>query len=330
MTAAERIVEQAIGNLEEKGTGIFVKHLRNGAVYTCRCPVCSSLHGGFDSFAEAQLNLKCRLCHRNEIEKMKKEIAKVDDPEPQKDIFKNPLKKHKVIEGMDNPEDFKDIAGLNEPDESDPADNYIGYNIYWAARLSLPVTDKGRIGQVGFKRLSDFKPGCCRIVGVFTPPDSRRHAQWPEIKRRLDRGETITGRMLWYQKGSYTNSDQTVTISKIKPVYESKHDYEDEDTKTILGDIPLSPDAPTEVGEVNKLVCTQAHYGQEFFSRLERDHRGYPKRVRVSGKCKTWSTRQNEFRLPVKFGLYQSFYITDRNASDFSTVPLAADGTPIQ
>lgn len=40
-------------------------------------------------------------------------------------------------------------------------------------------------------------------------------------------------------------------------------------------------------------------------------------RVRVSGKCKTWKTRPNEFRLPVKFGLYQSLAITNDNCESF-------------
>lgn len=38
---------------------------------------------------------------------------------------------------------------------------------------------------------------------------------------------------------------------------------------------------------------------------------GKPVRCRVSGACKTWKTRPNDFRLPVKHGLKQSFYITN-------------------
>lgn len=40
-------------------------------------------------------------------------------------------------------------------------------------------------------------------------------------------------------------------------------------------------------------------------------------RVRPSGKCKTWKTRPNEFRLPVKFGLYENGAITHENAGSF-------------
>ena len=43
-------------------------------------------------------------------------------------------------------------------------------------------------------------------------------------------------------------------------------------------------------------------------------------RVRVSGKCKTWKTRPDEFRLPVKYGLYQSFYITHENADEWEVM----------
>lgn len=40
-------------------------------------------------------------------------------------------------------------------------------------------------------------------------------------------------------------------------------------------------------------------------------------RVRPSGKCQTWKTRPNEFRLPVKYGLYENGAITHENAGSF-------------
>ena len=40
-------------------------------------------------------------------------------------------------------------------------------------------------------------------------------------------------------------------------------------------------------------------------------------RVRVSGKCLTWKTRPNEFRIPVKQGLYNSGSITHENAGEW-------------
>lgn len=40
-------------------------------------------------------------------------------------------------------------------------------------------------------------------------------------------------------------------------------------------------------------------------------------RVRRSGKTQTWKTRPGEFRIPVKYGMYESGEITHHNAADF-------------
>ena len=40
-------------------------------------------------------------------------------------------------------------------------------------------------------------------------------------------------------------------------------------------------------------------------------------RWRRNGKTQTWKTRPDEFRVPVKFGLYGYGNITDLNAGDF-------------
>lgn len=47
------------------------------------------------------------------------------------------------------------------------------------------------------------------------------------------------------------------------------------------------------------------------------DSRGKPVRCRVNGKCQTWKTRPGEFRLPVKYGLKECFYITPDNAKEW-------------
>lgn len=39
--------------------------------------------------------------------------------------------------------------------------------------------------------------------------------------------------------------------------------------------------------------------------------------ARVSGKCQTWKTRPDDFRLPVKHGLYESSAITPENAGEW-------------
>ena len=40
---------------------------------------------------------------------------------------------------------------------------------------------------------------------------------------------------------------------------------------------------------------------------------GTAQRYRVTGKVKTWKTRPNEFKVPVKRGLYEHGYITPEN-----------------
>ena len=42
-----------------------------------------------------------------------------------------------------------------------------------------------------------------------------------------------------------------------------------------------------------------------------------PLRCRVNGACKTWKTRPDEFRLPVKYGLRECSYITQDNANEW-------------
>lgn len=42
-------------------------------------------------------------------------------------------------------------------------------------------------------------------------------------------------------------------------------------------------------------------------------------RVRVSGRCQTWKTRPEDFRLPFKHGLYTNGAVTPANASEFHT-----------
>lgn len=39
--------------------------------------------------------------------------------------------------------------------------------------------------------------------------------------------------------------------------------------------------------------------------------------VRLSGQCKTWKRDTERFRQPVKYGMYESFYIEPSNAADF-------------
>lgn len=46
---------------------------------------------------------------------------------------------------------------------------------------------------------------------------------------------------------------------------------------------------------------------------------GTPQRWRVNGQVKTWKTRPNDFRLPIKRGMREFGYIDQINGGDFTT-----------
>jgi len=71
---------------------------------------------------------------------------------------------------------------------------------------------------------------------------------------------------------------------------------------------------------MNKAIATAASYGQVFHHKTLKNADGSPLRARVSGKCKTWKTRPLEFKLPMKHGLKQCFYITEQNAHEWEQV----------
>jgi hypothetical protein len=82
----------------QEGTGIFVKQLDNGRkIYSSKCPVCSAITGGYRTYAEAERKLKCPEHRRSEIEKLKKEVEKVDEPKKPKDIFTQSPNKPAVL-----------------------------------------------------------------------------------------------------------------------------------------------------------------------------------------------------------------------------------------
>jgi len=56
-----------------------------------------------------------------------------------------------------------------------------------------------------------------------------------------------------------------------------------------------------------------------------RNAAGTPLRARVNGKCRTWKTRPEEFRLPMKHGLRDYFYITEANAHEWELPPDTTD-----
>ena len=56
--------------------------------------------------------------------------------------------------------------------------------------------------------------------------------------------------------------------------------------------------------------------GMFFHIRL-RNADGSAVRCRANGACKTWKTRPDDYRLPVKYGLRQCFYLTPSNAHEW-------------
>ena len=66
------------------------------------------------------------------------------------------------------------------------------------------------------------------------------------------------------------------------------------------------------------LTKDQAISAKHFAHVTIKDSRGNPVQCRSNGTCQVWKTRPNEFKLPVKYGLYQSFYITQDNAAEWT------------
>ena len=70
---------------------------------------------------------------------------------------------------------------------------------------------------------------------------------------------------------------------------------------------------------INKSIALALHSGQILHHASLKNADGTPTRCRVNGMCKTWKTRPDEFKLPVKHGMYTTFYITQRNGQEWGT-----------
>ena len=68
---------------------------------------------------------------------------------------------------------------------------------------------------------------------------------------------------------------------------------------------------------MDKEIAVKAKLGDIFHHVSEKNADDTPLRCRSNGACKTWKTRPNDFRLPVKYGLKQCFYITPSNADQW-------------
>ena len=75
---------------------------------------------------------------------------------------------------------------------------------------------------------------------------------------------------------------------------------------------------------ISKAQAMAATHGTIFCATNAYNADRTPLRARVNGKCQTWITRPNEFRLPMKYGLKHCFYITHENAEEWAINATAA------
>ena len=65
---------------------------------------------------------------------------------------------------------------------------------------------------------------------------------------------------------------------------------------------------------ISKAIAIGLKIGANLYHADVKNSAGAPARCRVNGKCQTWKTRPDDFKLPVKYGLRDCFYITPDNA----------------
>lgn len=82
---------------------------------------------------------------------------------------------------------------------------------------------------------------------------------------------------------------------------------------------------PAQISRAQALTSPSTIY-----HRFKRNADGSAMRVRSSGKCQTWVTRPEEFKLPVKYGLYESGYITHANAHEWTLYEPAPVKKPVK
>lgn len=68
---------------------------------------------------------------------------------------------------------------------------------------------------------------------------------------------------------------------------------------------------------ITKAIALSLRHGQTLHHKTLKNSDKTPVRCRINGKCQTWKTRPEEFKLPVKYGLRDCFYIDSSNAADW-------------
>ena len=71
---------------------------------------------------------------------------------------------------------------------------------------------------------------------------------------------------------------------------------------------------------LTKQQAMLAQHATTLYHRTSRNSDGTALRARTNGRCKVWVTRPDEFKLPMKHGMYDVFYITEWNANQWSLV----------
>ena len=69
---------------------------------------------------------------------------------------------------------------------------------------------------------------------------------------------------------------------------------------------------------ITKQQAIDADIGHVFHHISIKNSSFEPVRCRKNGKVKVWKTRPEEFKMPVKHGLYDHFYITENNAGEWN------------
>ena len=70
---------------------------------------------------------------------------------------------------------------------------------------------------------------------------------------------------------------------------------------------------------ITRDIAVNATYGTIFYHKTLKNADGSPLRARVNGKCRRLKRDPHYFRLPMKYGLRDCFYIDNNNAHEFMT-----------
>lgn len=68
---------------------------------------------------------------------------------------------------------------------------------------------------------------------------------------------------------------------------------------------------------ISKSIAYQLRSGTVLYHVTAKNADGTPLRARVNGMCVTWKRDPQAFRLPMKHGLRDCFYITESNAAEW-------------